>query len=142
MSKRVALPAFVGCCLFALAGAPSPSVADESVLALINKKPTQVVSAPVRKARIVKAAARPSTTVKTTAAEAKVVLPDPSLLTLQPAFDCTFKGPVSSPITAEETRMKLDYEAQCYRQSEAIVRARLEALQVAVGRIVKRVAQQ
>jgi hypothetical protein len=35
-------------------------------------------------------------------------------------------------MTVEETRMKLDYEQQCYRHSEMIVRARLEQLQKAV----------
>jgi hypothetical protein len=130
-----------GCYLFALAGAASPSVADESVIALINKKPTQTFRASVRRTGFARAAARPTATVKSTAFEAKVVLPDPSLLALEPAFDCAFRGPVSSPITVEETRMKLDYEAQCYRQSESIVRARLEALQQAVGRMISRTAQ-
>jgi hypothetical protein len=32
-------------------------------------------------------------------------------------------------MTAEETRMKLDYEQQCYRHSEMIVRMRLQQLQ-------------
>ena len=35
-------------------------------------------------------------------------------------------------MTVEETRMKLDYEQQCYRHPEMIVRARLEQLQKAV----------
>src|SRR5215475_11470174 len=35
---------------------------------------------------------------------------DQSLLEPQPPPDCAFKGPLSNPPTAEETRMKLDYE--------------------------------
>jgi hypothetical protein len=34
---------------------------------------------------------------------------DPALLRHQPKPDCAFRGPVSDPITAEETRQKLDY---------------------------------
>src|SRR5262249_7104476 len=58
-----------------------------------------------------------------------LALPPSSLLQRQPQPDCTFRGPLSNPITAEETRMKLDYEAQCYRQAESIVRTRLQQLQ-------------
>jgi hypothetical protein len=57
---------------------------------------------------------------------------NPALLEPQPAPDCSFKGPLSTPPTAEEVRMKLDYEAQCYRQAESIVRTRLDDLQDAV----------
>ena len=38
-------------------------------------------------------------------------------------------------MTAEETRMKLDYEQQCYRQSELIARTRLQQLQKSVEEI-------
>src|SRR5215471_413336 len=62
---------------------------------------------------------------------------DQSLLKPQPAPDCAFKGPLSNPPTAEETRMKLDYEQQCYRQSEMIVRTRLEQLQKSVEEATK-----
>jgi hypothetical protein len=62
----------------------------------------------------------------------EVPRPDQSLLEPQPPPDCAFKGPLSNPPTAEETRMKLDYEQQCYRQSEMIVRTRLEQLQKAI----------
>jgi hypothetical protein len=58
--------------------------------------------------------------------------PDQSLLEPQPPPDCAFKGPISNPVTAEETRVKLDYEQQCYRHSEMIVRARLQQLQNSV----------
>jgi hypothetical protein len=60
---------------------------------------------------------------------------DQSLLEPQPPPDCAFKGAsdMSNPPTAEETRMKLDCEQQCYRHSEMIVRARLDQLQEAVN---------
>jgi len=40
-------------------------------------------------------------------------------------------------MTTEETRQKLDYERQCYRQAETIVRARLDRLQESVQDINK-----
>jgi hypothetical protein len=64
-------------------------------------------------------------------------LPDPALLQRQPEPACGFRGPVSNPITAEETRQKLDYEQQCYRASETIVRGRLEQLQDYVQKMIK-----
>jgi len=72
---------------------------------------------------------------------ASIPLPDRALLQRQPAPECTFRGPVSSPPTAEETRQKLDYEQQCYRQSESNVRGRLHTLQDAVGETIKAVEQ-
>src|SRR5215469_5418595 len=45
--------------------------------------------------------------------ETTIPLSDPALLRPQPKTDCAFRGPVSDPITAEQTRQKLDYEQQC-----------------------------
>jgi hypothetical protein len=73
-----------------------------------------------------------------TVSKAAIPLPAPALLRRQPEPDCAFRGPVSDPITAEETRQKLDYEQQCYRASESIVRARLEQLQGSVRKMIKR----
>jgi hypothetical protein len=70
-----------------------------------------------------------------TASKARIPRPDRSLLVLQPSPDCEFKGPLSNAMTAEEMRMKLDYEEQCYRQSESIARTRLDQLQKAVEEI-------
>ena len=67
-----------------------------------------------------------------TASKGRIPRPDQSLLKPQPPPDCTFKGPLSNPMTTEETRVKLDYEQQCYRHSEIIVRTRLDQLQEAV----------
>jgi len=50
------------------------------------------------------------------------------------APDCAFRDTISNPATAEETRMKLDYEAQCYRHAEIIVRSRLQWLQASIER--------
>jgi hypothetical protein len=61
---------------------------------------------------------------------ASVTLPNQSLLTPQPAPDCTFKG---SERTGEA---KLDYERQCYRHAEQIARARLQKLQGSVQRTI------
>jgi hypothetical protein len=65
-------------------------------------------------------------------AKAAIPLPAAALLRRQPEPDCAFRGPVTDPITGEETRQKLDYEQQCYRASESIVRARLGQLQRSV----------
>jgi len=70
---------------------------------------------------------------------AQIPLPDRALLQRQAEPDCSFRGTASSPMTAEEILQKLDYEQQCYRQSEMNVRGRLHALQDAVGEMVRTV---
>jgi len=75
------------------------------------------------------------------ASRSPIPLPDRALLERQGEPDCAFRGPLSNPATAEETRMKLDYEQQCYRQAEFIVRARLNQLQDAVDATVRAVNQ-
>lgn len=72
-------------------------------------------------------------------ASTPIPLPDRALLERQPTPDCAFRGPVSNPMTAEETRQKLDYEQQCYRQAETNVRGRLDRLQDSVEETVKAV---
>jgi cell division septation protein DedD len=73
-------------------------------------------------------------------AVSKAALPDQALLRRQPEPECAFRGPVSDPMTAEETRQKLDYEQQCYRAFERIVRARLAQLQDSVQKMTKMIA--
>ena len=73
---------------------------------------------------------KPVTTASISRTE--IPLPDRTLLQHQAEPDCGFRGAVSSPVTAEEILQKLDYEQQCYRQSESNVRGRLHALQDAV----------
>jgi hypothetical protein len=74
-------------------------------------------------------------------ARARIPLPDRTLLQRQPEPDCTFRGTISSPMTVEELRQKLDYEQQCYRQSESNVRVRLHTLQDAVGETIRAVEE-
>lgn len=71
-------------------------------------------------------------------AEAAIPLLPQALLQHQPDPDCTFRGPVSNPITAEEMRQKLDYEQQCYAAYERIVQARLVQLQDYVRKMIQR----
>jgi hypothetical protein len=74
-------------------------------------------------------------------ARARIPLPDRTLLARQAEPDCTFRGTISIPITGEELRQKLDYEQQCYRQSESNVRVRLHNLQDAVGETIRAVEE-
>jgi hypothetical protein len=74
-------------------------------------------------------------------ARARIPLPDHTLLQRQPEPDCTFRGTISSPMTVEELRQKLDYEQQCYRQSESNVRGRLHSLQDAVEETIRAVEE-
>ena len=78
---------------------------------------------------------KPATRMLTT--RARIPLPDRTLLQRQAEPDCTFRGTISIPITGEELRQKLDYEQQCYRQSESNVRGRLHALQDAVDDTIR-----
>jgi len=68
-----------------------------------------------------------------------IPLPDPALLEPAAAPDCVFRGTMSNPATVEQTRAKLDYEAQCYRQAEVIVRARLQRLLSSVDKTIRAV---
>ncbi len=83
---------------------------------------------------------KPATRMLT--ARARIPLPDHMLLQRQPEPDCTFRGTISSPMTVEELRQKLDYEQQCYRQSESNVRVRLHSLQDAVEETIRAVEEQ
>lgn len=63
------------------------------------------------------------------------LLPDRALLTPQPEPNCEFKGTGAG---SEETlRVKLDFERQCYRHAEIIVRNRLRLLQDSVEETIK-----
>ena len=82
---------------------------------------------------------KPATRMLTT--RARIPLPDRTMLQRQAEPDCTFRGTISIPITGEELRQKLDYEQQCYRQSESNVRVRLHTLQDAVGETIRAVEE-
>src|SRR5258708_19098699 len=62
-----------------------------------------------------------------------VPLPDRALLIASVAADCEFK---TTDPNADE-RQKLDYERQCYRHAEIIVRDRLRRLQNSVRRTAR-----
>jgi hypothetical protein len=64
--------------------------------------------------------------------------PDPALLSPQPTPECEFKSVAQSDTEPREAmRMKLDYEQQCYRQAEEILRARYQRLQEAFGKTLE-----
>jgi hypothetical protein len=67
-----------------------------------------------------------------------VSIPEPDLLERQVAPDCEFKSTdqVDSDVALLRI-MKLDYERQCYRQSDSILRARMERLQDAVRKTLE-----
>ena len=67
-----------------------------------------------------------------------IPLPGDALLERQPAPDCEFRATPSGNVN-EDTRMKLDYQQQCYRHAEGIVRTRLDTLQDSVGETIKAV---
>jgi hypothetical protein len=80
-------------------------------------------------------------------AEAPIPLPGRALLRAQPEPDCEFQliGFGDTWLDADDAaRKKLDYELQCYRRAEIIVRSRLRQLQASVGdtiKAIKRCAQ-
>jgi hypothetical protein len=69
-------------------------------------------------------------------------LPEPELLEHQTAPDCEFKSDTQTDNEAAFRAMKLDYEQQCYRQSEYILRARMERLQDAVRKTIESLKSQ
>jgi hypothetical protein len=64
-------------------------------------------------------------------ARTPIALPDKALLEPQPDPDCQFQG------AATDERQKLDYQQQCYRQAEMIVRDRLRQLQKSAGKSIR-----
>ena len=75
------------------------------------------------------------------ATDASIPLPGPALLERQPAPDCEFRGNPSGN-AGEDARTRLDYQQQCYRQAEGIVRMRLDTLQDSVGETIRAVKGQ
>ena len=71
------------------------------------------------------------------APRARVLMPESELLERPAAPDCEFKSDAQADSDAALRAMKLDYEQQCYRQSEFILRARMERLQDAVRKTVE-----
>jgi hypothetical protein len=87
----------------------------------------------------VKAAAKcsPASTVGSarTGAKPAIPLPDRTLLAPPPEFSCEFKAEVGADAK------KLEYERQCYRHAEMILRDRLLQLQASLGETVTAVSR-
>jgi hypothetical protein len=71
-----------------------------------------------------------------------IPLPEAGLLEPPLTPDCEFKSATEIEDAAALRAMKLDYEQQCYRQSELILRARMERLQDAVRKTIESVKGQ
>ena len=70
--------------------------------------------------------------------QSRIPLPEPELLKRQMAPECEFKsGEQAEGYDVALRVMKLDFEQQCYRQSESILRARMERLQDAVSKTIE-----
>jgi hypothetical protein len=63
--------------------------------------------------------------------ELRIRRPDRALLAPQSAPNCELKEPENSkPVDPDQlARLKLDYERQCYKRAEQLVRMRLQLLQ-------------
>jgi Protein of unknown function (DUF3551) len=66
-----------------------------------------------------------------------IPLPEQALLAPIPEFDCEFKPSTVDGATDTALRMKLDYERQCYKHAETILRDRLRLLQASIGETIK-----
>ncbi len=66
-----------------------------------------------------------------------IPVPEPELLNRQAAPNCEFKSAAQANDEVALRAMKLDYEQQCYRQSESILRARMERLQDGVSKTIE-----
>src|SRR5437764_5275572 len=108
------------CFVVSIGGCASPFVAQDSVVASTPPALSMVLKAPP---------AMPASG----AGSVPAPMVARSLLEAPIEPNCEFRGHVSDPITSEEIRMKLDYEQQCYRQSEIIRRTRLQQLRKALG---------
>jgi hypothetical protein len=73
-------------------------------------------------------------------AQASIPLPAQALLEPPPEFECEKTTPTGAQTDPDAAmRAKLDYERQCYRQAEMILRDRLLGLQASVGETIKAV---
>src|SRR5258707_13879048 len=63
--------------------------------------------------------------------ELRIRRPDRALLAAQPVPDCELRAPESSKVLDPDqlARLRLDYERQCYKRAEELVRNRLKLLQ-------------
>ena len=132
---RLSLVFIAACCIVGLGGCMPGVIVEGSTM--YRTAHTPVRARTVSKARTVSQSRTANLMVHTGTLKPPIPLPDRSLLEPQPSLDCTFKGPLSNPVTVEEMRMKLDYEQQCYRQAESNTRTRLQQLQNSISDATK-----
>ena len=80
-----------------------------------------------------------TSTIKPAPLPNPIPLPDEALLKRQAAPDCELRTQPAGLSPADVKLATYDYERQCYRQVEGVVRGRLDALQDAVGETIKAV---
>jgi hypothetical protein len=76
----------------------------------------------------------PDTRPKPGSSARAIPLPDDALLVAPSAPSCAF-----TTENGVDARAQLDYERQCYRHAEIIVRERLQALQAAIADTIRAV---
>jgi hypothetical protein len=104
----------------------------------VTSRPQQMSRA-TEVTRVANATRRANTGTSTRAdLKTPIPLPDRALLVPQPEPNCEFKTQTHPNSPGPDTEhMKLEYELECYRQAEIIVRSRLRRLQVSVGETIK-----
>src|SRR5262249_8161196 len=128
----------VGICAIALAGG---GCAIGSPMILQNASSKKFTPSKSRKPITPPSTIRRSTISETADSEkftesksaTPIPLPEASLLNPQPEPSCEITG------TKADERQKLDYERQCYRHAEMIVRIRLQLLQGSVDETINAV---
>jgi hypothetical protein len=108
--------------------------------------PTEPISQPLHASPPVPGAVRPNDYPRHahnagagTPPRPDIPLPEAELLEPPITPDCEFKSATEIDDAAALRATKLDYEQQCYRQSEFILRARMERLQDAVKKTIESV---
>jgi hypothetical protein len=97
-----------------------------------SKSRTPMSAAPLRSQTANKEKVAESDKLTERKSRAAIPLPAAPLLSPQPEPSCEFETAESKV----EERQKLDYEQQCYRHAEMIVRSRLELLQDSVDKTI------
>jgi hypothetical protein len=134
------------------AGKPLPQVNPQVIaecaaghrFVLLNEAPTESGPRPSGFGRSLPEPSRPNDHSRrshgggpATLPGARISMPEAELLERPAAPDCEFKSDTPADSDAALRAMKLDYEQQCYRQSEFILRARMERLQDAVRKTIE-----
>jgi len=96
------------------------------------RSPTPIPPSAAPRSRMVSQPAEPAKLAEPSPAT-PIPLPDAALLVRQPEPSCEITD------SSVDERQKLDYERQCYRHAEMIVRARLELLQRSIDKTISAV---